>query len=372
MGATTGPDDSAEGGSRSASRRTRELVRQSLVSGVAIVVPLLVTLLVFGLFVDFVSSALDPVVGAVQRVTPNRDVAAVLIEVGTVLALLVVVFLVGFVAETGPTRGHLGESFDAVMASIPGFGSVYSSFDEMSELLLDSDTDSFQEVKLVEYPSEGSYTVAFKTAETPPVVEDRTGHPDMVTLFMPMAPNPVMGGFVIHVSRDRVVDVDMTVEQGLRSIVTSGVAIGEAGPHVRGLSEEELGDLGDADAVPGDPAGTRARASGADWRSTDRREAYERQVSPEHSATPREVAERTRGGETVGREVARDRPAAASGEGVIGDEAPREPAERAGRPPGASEETGDDPPAELAGRDGAGAEREEGGNAEERREVDEP
>ena len=82
----------------------------------------------------------------------------------------------------------------------------------------------------------------------------------------------------------------------------------EAGPHVRGLSEDELRNLGDT-----------------------------------------------------------DRPAAASGE-----EAPRKPSEGAGRPRGASEETGNGSPAELAGRDGAGAEREEGGNAEERREVDEP
>jgi uncharacterized membrane protein len=50
----------------------------------------------------------------------------------------------------------------------------------------------------------------------------------MVTLFMPMAPNPVMGGHVVHVPTSRVYDIDMTVEEGLRSIVTSGVATGDA------------------------------------------------------------------------------------------------------------------------------------------------
>jgi hypothetical protein len=43
-----------------------------------------------------------------------------------------------------------------------------------------------------------------------------------------MAPNPVMGGYVMHVSAERVYDVDLTVEQGIRSIVTSGVATGES------------------------------------------------------------------------------------------------------------------------------------------------
>jgi uncharacterized membrane protein len=355
MGATTESDGDPEDGRLPERQRgTRELARQSLISGVAIIVPLLVTLVVIGLVVNFVSSTLDPVVSVVQGVTPNQDLAAILIELITVLVLLVVVFLVGFVAETGRTRGRLGESFDAVMASIPGLGSVYSSFDEMSELLLDSDTDSFQEVKLVEYPREGSYTVAFKTAETPTLIEEGAGHPDMVTLFMPMAPNPVMGGFVIHVSRDRVTDVDMTVEQGIRSIVTSGVAIGEEGPRVRGLSATELGELAGTDAVAGRAAPGTGPAATPDERAADRRESYDRNVSPEHSATPRKIIERSREEGTVGREVDRDRPATAAGEGVIGDETEREPAERAGRSREATESTGDDPPAELAGRDGNG------------------
>ncbi|MFB6305090.1 MAG: hypothetical protein ABEH47_07980, partial [Haloferacaceae archaeon] len=46
------------------------------------------------------------------------------------------------------------------------------------------------------------------------------------TLFLPLAPNPVMGGYVLHVEADRVVDVDLTVEEGVQSIVTSGVATG--------------------------------------------------------------------------------------------------------------------------------------------------
>jgi uncharacterized membrane protein len=49
----------------------------------------------------------------------------------------------------------------------------------------------------------------------------------MTTLYLPMAPNPVMGGHVIHVPIERVCDVDMSVEEGVQSIVTSGVAVDE-------------------------------------------------------------------------------------------------------------------------------------------------
>lgn len=45
-----------------------------------------------------------------------------------------------------------------------------------------------------------------------------------MTVFRPMAPTPVMGGFVLHVDAGRVSDVDMSVEAGIRSIVSSGIA----------------------------------------------------------------------------------------------------------------------------------------------------
>jgi uncharacterized membrane protein len=138
---------------------------------------------------------------------------------------------------------------------IPGFGSIYTGFRQMSEVVVQSDVDSFRDVKLVEYPSEGSYTIAFVTADTPGNVEQATGTEDMLTLFMPMAPNPVMGGFVLHVSRDRVVDVDMTVEEGVRSIVTSGVTV--SGEGQQSVSPDRLQAMGlDPTAQRVDPEGS--------------------------------------------------------------------------------------------------------------------
>jgi hypothetical protein len=183
------------------------------------------------------------------------------------------------------------------MESIPGVGAVYTSFNEMSEILLDSDTDSFQDVKLVEYPVEGSYTVAFKTAESPALIEDEADHDDMVTLFMPMAPNPVMGGFVIHVSREKVVDVDMTVEQGIRSIVTSGVAIGDDGSRVSGLTASEMRELGqfEDDDQPVSPGGDAPEDGGGEQSPTaDRVDEYAAEVSPEYSDTAQKLADRAR------------------------------------------------------------------------------
>lgn len=226
----------------------RTILRRSLVSGVAIALPLLVTLVVVGFVLNFVQRTLNPAVGLVVWMTGTENPNPLVVEAVTILLFVLVIFVVGFVSVYHHGGERINRRLDELMESIPGIGSVYTSFNEMAELLMDSDTESFRDVKLVEYPTEGSYVVAFKTAETPDVIPSDTGHEEMETLFMPMAPNPVMGGFVIHVESDRVVDVDLSVEQGIRSIVTSGVAMGEEDSSDSGLTRSRMQELGTTDA----------------------------------------------------------------------------------------------------------------------------
>lgn len=205
----------------------RGFARQAFVTGAAVTLPLIVTLVVLGAVVDFVSQQLDPVVGFFTSVTGLQPASDTTLKVVAICSLLAAIFCIGVWTERQPSRSGFAAFFDTLVSRIPGVGSLYQSIDEMSGLLLDSDTDSFQEVKLVEFPDTGSYAFAFLTAETPDVVREGVGESgEMVTVFLPMAPNPVMGGHVLHVAEEYVFDVDMTVEEGIQSIVTSGVATG--------------------------------------------------------------------------------------------------------------------------------------------------
>jgi uncharacterized membrane protein len=205
-------------------------LRRVFLTGAALTIPLLVTVMILAFVVNFILRTIRPAVTFVTaRFGLGADLPSYLMESLAVFTLLALVFVVGLVAETR-SGDELERVFDTAMARIPGVGSVYTSFNEMTELLLSNDTQSFREVKLVEFPHSESYSIAFVTANSPPTIGDTTGHEDMTTLFMPLAPNPVMGGYVVHVPRDRVYDVDMTVEEGIRSIVTSGVATGGTEP----------------------------------------------------------------------------------------------------------------------------------------------
>jgi len=215
----------------------RQRLRSILISGLALTIPIIVTLIILRFVVNFILGAVSPLATGINEFLGlGTDIDPVVLELVALGTFLVLVFVVGTVAEFRQ-GDELERVFDTAMARIPGVGSVYTSFNEMTEMLLSNDTQSFKEVKLVEFPVEGSYTLAFVTADAPAEIEDATGREGMRTLFLPMAPNPVMGGYVMHVATDRVYDVDLTVEQGIRSIVTSGVATGESD------DEGELVDL---------------------------------------------------------------------------------------------------------------------------------
>lgn len=342
-------------------RDPTDVLKRSLITGAAIILPLAVTLFLVSFLLQFVDNQLDPFIGFLQDVRGGPDeFSDSFLKFVTVSVILTSTFLLGFVAEFSTRGKRVGDAFDEFMAALPGIGPIYTSFHEMSEMLIDSDTDSFQEVKLVEFPGEGAYTIAFKTTDTPGLVEDAAGHDDMVTLFVPMAPNPVMGGFVLHVSKDRVVDVDLTVEEGITAIVTSGVAIsaGDDESQFRGLTESEMRQLGRIGAVdmPADPGdGLPDVRQKGKTEPSDRVAEYEDAVSPQNSGTPHKIAERERDDRADGGPNARtDDP----------------PAERAGRD--ADEQaTTDGSPAEQSGRDESTQQSTDGTPAEEAGREDE-
>jgi uncharacterized membrane protein len=198
-------------------------LRGAFLTGVSIVVPVLITVYVLSIALRFLFDALSPVVGVIGGLGIGGQ------EEGVLLArALSVVLLVGAILLTGlVTRFRFGERavgyFDGVVEAIPGVGAVYTSFRQMGNVLLESDNDSFREVYLVEFPYDDSYVLGFQTADTLDEIEKTSGE-DMKSLFLPLAPNPMMGGFLAHIPEDRVLEVDMTVEEGVRSIATLGIA----------------------------------------------------------------------------------------------------------------------------------------------------
>ncbi|WP_336037828.1 DUF502 domain-containing protein [Halobacterium yunchengense] len=223
-------------------------VREAGLTGVAVVVPLLVTVYVLSVAVGVVDDLLAPLVQLLNTAGLTPDASETVVDAVGVVAVAVLTVLVGFAASFRSGERVL-EYFDAALERVPGVGAVYKSFRQMGDVMVQSEADNFQSVKLVEFPHEGAYTLGFLTTETPSSIETAADEPDMQTLFLPLAPNPVMGGHLTHVPTDRVMDVDMTVEEGMRTVVTMGVAIAGDGGGTDGLSRERLERLSGEDVA---------------------------------------------------------------------------------------------------------------------------
>lgn len=217
---------------------SRNRLRTLFLTGVAVLVPLAVSAWVLVALVGFVESLLAPVGALLRGSGIESGPTVVLLQLGSLVLVGLVTLLVGAVVQVRLGR-RLVEQVDEYLASVPGLGVVYQTARRMSDLLLDpggEEASQFREVKLVEFPGRETYTLGFLTGETPPeavVATARTlrGDPDdeYRTLFLPMAPNPFMGGHLTHVPADRVHGVDIEVETAIQYILTTGVVDGTEG-----------------------------------------------------------------------------------------------------------------------------------------------
>lgn len=177
-------------------------------------------------------------------------------------------------------------------------------------MMIESDAQDFRDVNFAKLPRESAYTLGFVTTRTPAALADSAGHDAMLTLFLPPAPNPVMGRHLAHLPESRVIDVEMTVEEGVRTVVTSGVA--DSGPDDPGFSASDRREVAETAAADRwfDPGAERSLVRLEPTTDPDSADRYDAQVDPGHAVTAEDIARRER---APGRgEATVERPAAAA------------------------------------------------------------
>ncbi|MEO8508793.1 MAG: DUF502 domain-containing protein, partial [Betaproteobacteria bacterium] len=99
--------------------------------------------------------------------------------------------------------------------------SIYSSVKQVSDTLLSDSGNAFRKALLVEFPHDNSWTIAFLTGTPAPAIAAHLGD-DHVSVYVPTTPNPTSGYFII-VPRSRVREIDMTVDEALKYVISMGV-----------------------------------------------------------------------------------------------------------------------------------------------------
>ena len=142
---------------------------------------------------------------------------------GTILTLLVI-FLTGLA-----TRNFIGNRvvalWESILHRIPVFNTIYSSVKQVSDTLFSSSGNAFRKALLIEYPRKGAWTIAFLTGAPGGDVRNHLVG-DYVSVYVPTTPNPT-SGFFLMIPRADTVELDMSVDEALKYIVSMGVVTPE-------------------------------------------------------------------------------------------------------------------------------------------------
>ncbi|MFO8153245.1 DUF502 domain-containing protein [Thioalkalivibrio sp.] len=193
-------------------------LRRYLIAGLLVWVPLIVTGLIIKLLVDmldFTMLLLPP------SWRPEAVLGFSVPGIGVVVAI-VIVLITGLIAANFVGR-KLFDIGDAIVDRIPLVRSIYSAVKQVVHTVLDDGAESFKRVLMVQYPRKGLWTLGFQTGLGVGEVQQRIEH-DVITVFIPTTPNPT-SGFVIMVPREDAVELDMSVEDGLKFVMSLGVVV---------------------------------------------------------------------------------------------------------------------------------------------------
>jgi len=109
-----------------------------------------------------------------------------------------------------------------ILHRIPVVNSIYSSVKQISDTLFSSSGQAFRKALLVQWPQEGMWTIAFLTGTPGGGVASHLP-PDCVAVYVPTTPNPT-GGYFVIIARKNVIELDMSVDQALKYVISMGVA----------------------------------------------------------------------------------------------------------------------------------------------------
>ena len=194
-------------------------LNKHFLTGLIILGPLALTLLV----VQWIIGMMDGLIlGLLPSVLHPKELFGVHIPGFGVLGTLVLVLLVGML--TSNIFGRTLVSYpEWLFSHTPGIKGVYNLFKQMTDTLFSKDKSGFRKVVLIEYPRRGIWTVAFLTGATSGELQ-RLAPQLLVNVFVPTTPNPTSGFFLL-LPEAEVVELQMTVDEALKMIVSVGMVV---------------------------------------------------------------------------------------------------------------------------------------------------
>lgn len=209
-------------------------LRNNFLTGIIVIAPIGLTVWLIWSVIGWVDGFVLPFVPAAYRPDEilNRllglegeDRITLNIRGVGVIFFLVFTVLVGWVA-----KGLIGRSFirwgEDLVGRLPIVRSIYNALKQIAETVFAQADNNFEKVCLIEFPRKGVWAVAFISTRAKGEVAAKVGGEEVLSVFMPSTPNPTTG-FLMFVPRSDVIELDMTLEQAAKLIISAGLVYPE-------------------------------------------------------------------------------------------------------------------------------------------------
>ncbi|MDE1903658.1 MAG: DUF502 domain-containing protein [Alphaproteobacteria bacterium] len=233
VGKSPPPNGAAQDQGNEKGNRIGERLRAYFLAGILVTGPIAFTLWITWSIIDFIDRAVSHLVPTGYN--PGTYFPFNIPGFGLVVAI-VALTLIGWM-----TAGYAGRLFlrlsDRIMKRMPVVRGIYGAFKQIFETVLAKRSHTFREVVLVEWPRRGMWTVAFITAHGEGEIKSAVAA-ETIGLYVPTTPNPT-SGYLVYVPREEIVPLAMSVEDGIKLVISGGIITPEtADTSVAGTVQE--------------------------------------------------------------------------------------------------------------------------------------
>lgn len=196
------------------------LLRKYFIAGLLVWLPLAATVLVIKLVIDLLDTTL---LLLPPEWRPEALLGFSIPGFGVVLAVTLLI-ITGMLAANFFGRAIV-KGWESLLGRIPLVNTIYTGVKQVSKTLLSSEGKSFRKVVLTEYPRKGIWSMGFLASDGLEAAKKTAGE-ELISVFIPTTPNPT-SGFIVMIPKQDVTELDMSVEDGFKFIISMGVVVPE-------------------------------------------------------------------------------------------------------------------------------------------------
>lgn len=194
----------------------RAKLKKIFLTGIVAIIPVIISIYIFFFLLGIIDNFLNIIPA---RIHPDRLLGFHIPGLGVIFTFLLI-FMTGLFTQSY-IGGRLLKAGDRILNHIPLFRSIYQPTKQVVDSLFSDKSRNFRGVVMVEFPRKGVYTLGFVTGDTQGEAERKT-QDRCINVFVPTTPNPTSGYYIMIPERE-VIHMDMTVEEAIKIIISSGL-----------------------------------------------------------------------------------------------------------------------------------------------------